>query len=133
MEYLEFLEKARIAFEFVSEILDCPILQKEPQLKQNYERVCDLLFDIYQTAGKLAIENTNFDDNCIKVWRYENAPTMYKELVKDDVSWIAFIPNEVLEKESGYIPLLEKRTGFGCCEVKKFKTKYGEIWVGCHV
>ncbi|MCD6427737.1 MAG: hypothetical protein J7L03_06570 [Caldisericaceae bacterium] len=68
----------------------------------------------------------------IKIWRYEKAPEKYKKLYSDDVDWVAFIPNEVLKEEKGYIPFLEENTPFAWCCVEKFKVKNGEVWFGCH-
>lgn len=72
-------------------------------------------------------------EKAIKIWRPEDAPPDYSILSEDDdVSWIAFIPDDVLKREYGLIPFLEEGGSFGCAAVERYKVEGGEVWFGCH-
>lgn len=65
----------------------------------------------------------------IWVWRFEDAPEMYRSLSDHggDEDWVAYVP-----KGYNYIPWLREGGEFGCCRVSEYEVIDGTIYIGAH-
>jgi hypothetical protein len=58
--YFEFMDRTSIALDYVYQYLGShPVIAKEPQLKNAYQKVEEALADLYQLAGRLDYEQEN--------------------------------------------------------------------------
>jgi len=68
----------------------------------------------------------------IKIWRWRNTPKKYQKLYKDDVDWVAFVPDDIMAEEREYISFLEEGTPFAICCTEWIKVELGWVVFGCH-
>ena len=70
----------------------------------------------------------------IQVWQYEDAPDEYKwkSVNGGDEDWIAFIPQEYLDKNGDWIPWATEGSPFGCFCVDEIEVKGGKLLIGSH-
>ena len=66
----------------------------------------------------------------IKIWKYEDCPKYLFRYItnKDDIDYIAFIPNELRENYFGFLD----SESFGCCVIEEYKIPKGILKVGHH-
>jgi len=58
--YFEFLDRTFVAMEYIYQFLGChPVLRKEQKLRELYQRVEELMAELYQEAGRLEFEKNN--------------------------------------------------------------------------
>jgi len=58
--YFEFLDRTFVAMEYIYQFLGChPVLRKEQKLRELYQRVEELMAELYQEAGRLEFEKDN--------------------------------------------------------------------------
>jgi len=88
---------------------------------------CDCIKDDIEELKQLKKELKN----CIKVWRFDDAPKEYQNLSKNggDEDWIALVPKKL---NKNYIGWLDS-SSFGCCHIYTYKLNNGNvIYIGCH-
>ena len=58
--YFEFLDRTFVAMEYIYQFLGChPVLRKEQKLRELYQRVEELMAELYQEAGRLEFKKDN--------------------------------------------------------------------------
>lgn len=83
---------------------------------------------LIQAAG--AIDAYSVDD-CIKVWRFKDAPPELKALSDNggDEDWLAVVPDDIAG--GYYVPWLEGPS-FGCAHVLTYPIAGAIVFIGCH-